>query len=184
VRDGERNGVGSGGDEAYPFRCGRLGLSARGHGAADVRQLATVPLPIREGADAEEYLEALLAAGGGGGGGRCRRLIVEQAGDGGGFEFSGGEGSGGRPRAPRRIPADGGGRGGRRTDRCIHPSPKFVKVELKRSRFLLPNAAHLYKLSLSLSWTGPFIILWATLKKLLLSPAPATASTTAVTTSS
>jgi hypothetical protein len=177
VRDGERDGVGSGGVEAYPFRCGRLGLSARGHGAADVRQLATV----REGADAEEYLEALLAAGGGGG--RCRRLIVEQAGDGGGFEFSGGEGRGGRPRAPRRIPADGGRRDGGRTDRCIHPS-QSQKVELKRSRFLLlPNAAHLYSLSL-MDRAGPFIILWATLKKLLLSPAPATASTTAVTTSS
>lgn len=58
-RDGERDGAGSGGREAelHGSGSGLLGLPARvlgGHWAA------SVPVPVREGADAEEHLEALL----------------------------------------------------------------------------------------------------------------------------
>uniref|UniRef100_A0A0A9F5K1 Uncharacterized protein n=1 Tax=Arundo donax TaxID=35708 RepID=A0A0A9F5K1_ARUDO len=61
LRDGERDGVESGGDEA-DSPSGLLGLPAwvlvGNHWAVD--DLATVPLPLREGTDTEEHLEALL----------------------------------------------------------------------------------------------------------------------------
>lgn len=126
LRDGERDGVGTGGHEAKLPARGLLGppawvLAVAGHRAG--HGLAAV----RDGADAEVHLEALLlllSGGGGGGSGRrgdggcccCCCFLFEQAGEGGGgLGFRGGERRRGRPRAAGWVPADGGGgrRGGR-----------------------------------------------------------------------
>jgi hypothetical protein len=126
LRDGERDGVGTGGREAKLPARGLLGppawvLAVAGHRAG--HGLAAV----RDGADAEVHLEALLlllSGGGGGGSGRrgdggcccCCCFLFEQAGEGGGgLGFRGGERCRGRPRAAGWVPADGGGgrRGGR-----------------------------------------------------------------------